>query len=62
MGRLCDLGYLRIPLAIGTAFTVTATFLIAECTKYWHFLLCHGIFLGVSSSSVLRLPISDDAP
>ncbi|KAH6887338.1 major facilitator superfamily domain-containing protein [Coprinopsis sp. MPI-PUGE-AT-0042] len=49
MGRLCDLGYLRIPLAIGTVFTVAATFLIAECTQYWQFLLCHGIFLGLGS-------------
>ena len=49
-GRLVDLGYFRIPFSVGTAFVVIATFLIAQCTKYWQFLLCQGIFLGVSLS------------
>lgn len=49
-GRLVDLGYFRIPFSVGTAFVIIATFLIAQCTKYWQFLLCQGIFLGVSLS------------
>lgn len=46
-GRLVDLGYFRVPFSVGTAFVIIATFLTAQCTKYWHFLLCQGIFLGV---------------
>lgn len=46
-GRLVDLGYFRVPFSIGSAFVVIAAFLTAQCTKYWQFLLCQGIFLGV---------------
>ncbi|KAG2019624.1 monocarboxylate permease [Coprinopsis cinerea AmutBmut pab1-1] len=49
MGRLCDLGYFRVPFTIGITFAVVAAFLLAECTQYWHFLLCQGLFLGLGS-------------
>ncbi|KAG9226495.1 hypothetical protein CCMSSC00406_0005838 [Pleurotus cornucopiae] len=49
VGRLFDLGYLRSMLWIASAFLVAATFLIAQCTKYWHFLLCQGIVIGLAS-------------
>ncbi|KAJ8700393.1 hypothetical protein PTI98_003422 [Pleurotus ostreatus] len=49
VGRLFDLGYLRSMLRIASAFLVAATFLIAQCTKYWHFLLCQGIVIGLAS-------------
>ncbi|KAL1661009.1 major facilitator superfamily domain-containing protein [Schizophyllum commune] len=45
-GRLFDLGYLKAPLFLATCVFVVATFLVAECTKYWHFLLCQGIVTG----------------
>lgn len=48
-GRLCDLGYFRAPFAVGTVFVVVATFLVAQCTKYWQFLLCQGFFLGLGA-------------
>lgn len=46
-GRLVDLGYFRVPFGVGTIIVVVATFLVAQCTKYWQFLLCQGILLGV---------------
>ncbi|KAF4608278.1 hypothetical protein EYR40_000622 [Pleurotus pulmonarius] len=49
VGRLFDLGYLRSMLWIASASLVAATFLIAQCTKYWHFLLCQGIVIGLAS-------------
>ncbi|KAJ3528867.1 hypothetical protein NMY22_g9234 [Coprinellus aureogranulatus] len=48
-GRLVDLGYFRVPFSVGTTFVVIATFLIAQCTKYWQFFLCQGIFLGLGA-------------
>ncbi|KAL1743145.1 major facilitator superfamily domain-containing protein [Schizophyllum fasciatum] len=47
-GRLFDIGYLRAPLLIATIVFVVATFLVAECTKYWQFLLCQGIATGLA--------------
>ncbi|KAF9001736.1 major facilitator superfamily domain-containing protein [Cyathus striatus] len=47
-GRFFDLGYFRIPFFIGSVILVVATFLVAHCTKYWHFLLCQGFAIGIS--------------
>ncbi len=57
-GRLFDLGHLRIPLLLASCLMIIGTFLTAQCTKYWHFILCQGIVIGVGvylplSSSVL---------
>ena len=38
-GRLFDLGYFKATLIVCSAFMTVANFLIAECTKYWHFVL-----------------------
>jgi MCP family monocarboxylic acid transporter-like MFS transporter 10 len=46
-GRLFDVGYFRLPLAIASVVLVVAAFLTAQCTQYWHFLLCQGIAVGV---------------
>lgn len=46
-GRLFDLGHFRLPMFIFSVTLVASTFLIAECTQYWHFVLCQGIALGV---------------
>ena len=53
-GRLFDLGYFKATLIVCSAFMTVANFLIAECTKYWHFVLCQGILLGVSTDSSPR--------
>ena len=46
-GRLFDLGHFKVPLACASALLVTATFLVAQCTEYWQFVLCQGIAVGV---------------
>jgi hypothetical protein len=48
-GRMFDVGHLHIPLIIASINLVICTFLIAECHKYWHFLLCQGFGVGVSA-------------
>ncbi|KAI0306270.1 MFS general substrate transporter [Multifurca ochricompacta] len=47
-GRLFDIGYLRGPLILASINLVLCTFLIAECQKYWQFLLCQGFGVGIS--------------
>ncbi|KXN82270.1 Riboflavin transporter MCH5 [Leucoagaricus sp. SymC.cos] len=47
-GRMFDLGYLKAPFLIGTLVFILATFLVAECHEYWHFLLCQGFTIGLS--------------
>ncbi|KIO16962.1 hypothetical protein M407DRAFT_33392 [Tulasnella calospora MUT 4182] len=51
-GRLFDLGYLHIPLAIASIVQVSATILVAECTKYWHFLLVQGLVTGLANGFI----------
>jgi len=51
-GRMFDIGHLHIPLIIASINLVICTFLIAECHKYWHFLLCQGFGVGVSCGIV----------
>ncbi|KLO10562.1 MFS general substrate transporter [Schizopora paradoxa] len=51
-GRLFDLGYLRVPLFFASCLMIVGTFLTAQCTKYWHFILCQGIVIGISSGLV----------
>ncbi|KAF9448292.1 MFS general substrate transporter [Macrolepiota fuliginosa MF-IS2] len=52
VGRLFDLGYFRSVLLSSSALLVLATFLIAQCTKYWHFLLCQGIATGIAAGGI----------
>ncbi|KAF7297970.1 MFS domain-containing protein [Mycena chlorophos] len=51
-GHAFDRGHLKIPMALASALLVAATFLTAECTKYWHFLLCQGFAIGLASGVV----------
>ncbi|EIN07031.1 MFS general substrate transporter [Punctularia strigosozonata HHB-11173 SS5] len=51
-GRLFDIGYFRVPLAVASALLVMATFLIAECTEYWQFLLCQGLAVGLACGTI----------
>ncbi|KAI0689428.1 major facilitator superfamily domain-containing protein [Cytidiella melzeri] len=46
-GRIFDMGIFKIPLAVASAWLVMATFLVAECTTYWQFLLCQGFAVGL---------------
>ncbi|EKM55101.1 uncharacterized protein PHACADRAFT_93789 [Phanerochaete carnosa HHB-10118-sp] len=57
-GRLVDAGYLQLPVRVACAALVTATFLVAQCTQYWHFLLCQGIFLGIACGFTMSPGIS----
>ncbi|KAJ7358018.1 major facilitator superfamily domain-containing protein [Mycena albidolilacea] len=47
-GRLFDLGYFRPLLLTSLAAATVGNFLVAECTEYWHFVLCQGVLLGIS--------------
>jgi MFS transporter, MCT family, solute carrier family 16 (monocarboxylic acid transporters), member 10 len=47
VGRVFDLGYLKVPFFLGSLSLVLSTFIIAQCTKYWHFLLAQGFLVGV---------------
>ncbi|TCD70263.1 hypothetical protein EIP91_004164 [Steccherinum ochraceum] len=51
-GRMFDKGYLKLPLAIASVVLVMSTFLIAQCSKYWHFLLCQGFATGICSGII----------
>ncbi|KAH9966149.1 MFS general substrate transporter [Russula compacta] len=51
-GRLFDIGYLRVPIIIASMNLVLCTFLVAECHKYWHFLLCQGFGIGLSTGII----------
>lgn len=52
-GRVFDLGYYKGPQTAASVLLVVATFLTAHCTKYWHFLLCQGVGVGVLEGSPL---------
>ncbi|TBU50236.1 MFS general substrate transporter [Dichomitus squalens] len=48
VGRIFDMGHVKLPLGLASALLVAATFLTAQCTRYWQFLLCQGIALGIA--------------
>ncbi|KAJ7167220.1 major facilitator superfamily domain-containing protein [Mycena crocata] len=47
VGRLFDLGFFRIPFALGSILIIVGTFLIPLCTLFWHFILCQGFMIGI---------------
>ncbi|KAJ7504172.1 major facilitator superfamily domain-containing protein [Mycena galericulata] len=51
-GRLFDLGYFKLPFLAASTLLVLSTFLVAQCTQYWHFLLCQGIVTGLSCGMI----------
>ncbi|KAI8975863.1 MFS general substrate transporter [Trametes punicea] len=55
IGRIFDMGWTKVPLGIASGVIVTAAFLIAECTKFWHFLLCQGFALGLACGVVFGM-------
>ncbi|GLB34492.1 putative monocarboxylate [Lyophyllum shimeji] len=48
IGRLFDLGWFKLPYAIGSVGLVLSAFLIAQCTTYWQFILAQGLLVGAS--------------
>ena len=50
-GRILDMGYHKLPLGVASVLYVLCTFLTAECTEYYQFLLCQGFGMGVRSLS-----------
>ncbi|KAJ7935201.1 major facilitator superfamily domain-containing protein [Mycena leptocephala] len=56
-GHYFDRGHLRIPFFVASVTLIAATFLIGQCTQYWHFLLCQGFAVGISSG-ILFGPIT----
>ncbi|KAJ3926696.1 MAG: major facilitator superfamily domain-containing protein [Lentinula lateritia] len=51
-GRLSELGIIKVPLLGGSILIIVCTFLVAQCTKYWHFVLCQGVGLGIGCGMV----------
>ncbi|KIM86443.1 hypothetical protein PILCRDRAFT_816404 [Piloderma croceum F 1598] len=51
-GRMFDLGHFKLPFFISSCVLVAATFLVAECTQYWQFLLCQGFAVGLGCGAV----------
>lgn len=45
-------------LICGSLASVTSYLLLAECTKYWHFMLCLSILGGISSAVVTTVAIA----
>ena len=54
-GRLFDMGHLRLPVFVASTAFVACVFLTAQCTQYWHFVLCQGFGMGVSTKLVFTL-------
>ncbi|KAF7370383.1 MFS domain-containing protein [Mycena sanguinolenta] len=51
-GRMFDLGYFKIPLFAASCLLVLSTFLVAECTEYWQFILCQGLATGIGCGTI----------
>ncbi|KAF9445025.1 MFS general substrate transporter [Macrolepiota fuliginosa MF-IS2] len=52
VGRLFDLGYFHSVFLFSSVILILATFLIPQCTEYWHFLLCQGIATGIAVGGI----------
>ncbi|KAJ3767200.1 major facilitator superfamily domain-containing protein [Lentinula raphanica] len=57
-GRLFDLGIFRLPFVAASVLLVTATFLVGQCTQYWHFVLCQGLATGLGVGMVFGPSLS----
>ncbi|KAL4938533.1 hypothetical protein BDV06DRAFT_231699 [Aspergillus oleicola] len=58
VGPLFDRYGPRVLLICGTAASFTSYVLLAECTKYWHFILCLSILGGVSAAIITTVSIA----
>ncbi|KAL4796085.1 major facilitator superfamily domain-containing protein [Aspergillus venezuelensis] len=58
VGPLFDRYGPRTLLICGTAASFTSYILLAECTKYWHFILCLSVLGGVSAAIITTVAIA----
>ncbi|CAI7648342.1 unnamed protein product [Penicillium manginii] len=58
VGPLFDRYGPRMLLIIGSLGSTASYFLLAECTEYWHFMLCLSVLGGISSAVVTTVSIS----
>ncbi|KAJ6014971.1 MFS monocarboxylate transporter [Penicillium herquei] len=58
VGPLFDRYGPRILLLCGSLASVASYLLLAQCTQYWHFMLCLGVLSGISSAVVTTVAIS----
>ncbi|KAJ7350626.1 MFS general substrate transporter [Mycena albidolilacea] len=56
-GHYFDKGHFKIPFLVASVVLITATFLVGQCTQYWHFLLCQGFATGMSAG-ILFAPVA----
>jgi MFS family permease len=58
VGPLFDHYGPRILLICGSSANFACYMLLAQCTKYWHFMLCLGVLGGISSAVITTVSIS----
>ncbi|KAJ5237181.1 hypothetical protein N7489_007272 [Penicillium chrysogenum] len=58
VGPLFDTYGPRVLLIFGSLANFACYMLLAQCTKYWHFMLCLGVLGGVSSAVITTVSIS----
>lgn len=58
VGPLFDRYGARLLLTCGSIASFVSYMLLAQCTEYWHFMLCLGILGGVSSAVITTVAIS----
>ncbi|KAJ5668936.1 MFS monocarboxylate transporter [Penicillium macrosclerotiorum] len=58
VGPLFDHYGPRMLLICGSMASVASYLLLAECTEYWHFMLCLGIIGGISSAIITTVGIA----
>ncbi|GLA26518.1 MFS general substrate transporter [Aspergillus phoenicis ATCC 13157] len=58
VGPLFDRYGPRTLLVCGSAASFTSYILLAECTKYWHFILCLSVLGGVSAAVITTVSIA----
>lgn len=52
VGPLFDRYGPRVLTVVGSVMYVIAIFALAECTKYWHFMICLGVVGGISAALI----------
>ncbi|KXN87189.1 Riboflavin transporter MCH5 [Leucoagaricus sp. SymC.cos] len=52
VGRLFDIGYFRSVFITCSIVLVVATFLIAQCTQFWHLLIVQGFLVGFACGGI----------
>ncbi|RDL31536.1 Monocarboxylate transporter [Venustampulla echinocandica] len=58
VGPLFDRYGSRVLLICGSLASFTSYLLLAQCSKYWHFMLCLGFLCGISSAVITTVSIA----